>query len=243
MTQTREETAAKRRAYYLAHREEALAKRKAYYEKNREAILAAGREERTNKRKADTSGRTCWKDVLAQARTIVESYEDTGVTLRQLFYRLVAAELVPNTKNAYQTLSKRSAEARRDGTFPDLIDHTRQIHRYLSYRSPEAALADLRSFYRRDRTEGQMQTVYIGVEKNGMVEQLQSWFGDLGLPILALGGYASQAYVKQVYQDACREGREAVLLYAGDFDPSGEDIPRDFAERAGCFDEVHRVAL
>ena len=34
-----------------------------------------------------------------------------------------------------------------------------------------------------------------------------------------------------------------VLLYGGDFDPSGVDIDRDFVERAGCFDEVVRVAL
>jgi hypothetical protein len=29
----------------------------------------------------------------------------------------------------------------------------------------------------------------------------------------------------------------------GDFDPSGEDIDRDFTERTGCWDEVIRVAL
>ncbi len=34
-----------------------------------------------------------------------------------------------------------------------------------------------------------------------------------------------------------------MLIYPGDFDPSGEDIERDFLERAGCFDEAIRVAL
>jgi hypothetical protein len=34
-----------------------------------------------------------------------------------------------------------------------------------------------------------------------------------------------------------------VLLYAGDFDPSGEDIERDFLVRAACFAETMRVAL
>jgi hypothetical protein len=37
--------------------------------------------------------------------------------------------------------------------------------------------------------------------------------------------------------------RGAVLLYAGDFDPSGEDIDRDFVERTDCWDKVVRVAL
>jgi hypothetical protein len=34
-----------------------------------------------------------------------------------------------------------------------------------------------------------------------------------------------------------------VLIYAGDFDPSGEDIDRDFLTRTRCFDQVVRIAL
>jgi len=34
-----------------------------------------------------------------------------------------------------------------------------------------------------------------------------------------------------------------VLIYAGDFDPSGEDILRDAVERVGVFAKVHRIAL
>jgi hypothetical protein len=76
-----------------------------------------------------------------------------------------------------------------------------------------------------------------------MVVQLQSWFDDLGVPILALGGYSSQTYVDDVAADAFGVSRPAVLLYAGDFDPSGEDIDRDFIERTACWDKVVRVAL
>lgn len=40
------------------------------------------------------------------------------------------------------------------------------------------------------------------------------------------------------------DDRPAVLVYAGDFDPSGEDILRDFVERTGyCWTEVKRVAV
>ena len=55
-----------------------------------------------------------WPTILAKAEGIVAAYE-TSVTLRQLFYRLVAAEILPNTRVAYQTLSARSARARREG--------------------------------------------------------------------------------------------------------------------------------
>jgi len=186
--------------------------------------------------------RRSWPAILEKAATIVAAYE-TSVTLRQLFYRLVAAEVLPNTQVAYQTLSSRTAEARRRGTFPALIDRTRRIYRHQSFHGPDQARAWLRRIYRRDRTEGQDVSIYLGVEKAGIVEQLESWFGDLGIPILALGGYSSQSYVDNIKKDVLAQNRPAVLIYAGDFDPSGEDIDRDFLERTDGFDEAVRVAL
>lgn len=187
--------------------------------------------------------RTDWKHVVAVAAEIVESYSDTSVTLRQLFYRLVATGLLANTRTNYKTLSERTAEARRAGRFPKLIDRTRSIHRYQTFDDDLDALDWLAHIYRRDRTEGQDWSAYLGVEKAGIVEQLTAWFGDYGVPILALGGYASQSYVDEVAADVAAQRRPSVLLYAGDFDPSGEDIDRDFVARTGCFDRVERVAL
>lgn len=191
-----------------------------------------------------------WKDVTEEAAVIVNSYS-TSVTLRQLFYRLVSRGILPNNQNAYKGLSKHTAEARREGWFPDLIDRTRRIERYQTFPNPENALRWLSAIYRRDRTEGQEYQIFIGVEKAGMVVQLQDWFGDLGLPIMALGGYSSQTFVKTVGQAIEREteryGRSSILLYAGDFDPSGEDIDRDFIKRVEdyLFDSltVQRIAL
>ncbi|MQB02474.1 MAG: hypothetical protein GEU78_20075, partial [Actinobacteria bacterium] len=67
-----------------------------------------------------------WPAVIDRAAVIVEGY-DTSVTLRQLFYRLVTSQLIPNSSTAYKRLSALTAQARRDGTFPDLIDRGRQI--------------------------------------------------------------------------------------------------------------------
>lgn len=208
------------------------------------------------------TARIDWGLVLEEARTIVRSYS-TGVTLRQLFYRLVAGQLIPNTAAAYKTLSSKTAEQRRHGAFPDLIDRGRQIHRPYYVDSPVDAISDALRYYRLDRTLGQDVSIYLGVEKAGLVMQLESWFRNLGIPILALGGYSSQTYVKEVVRDVestphpdggrlieeiedhrnYRMGRPAVLLYAGDFDPSGEDIDRDFVARTRCWDKVVRVAL
>jgi len=180
--------------------------------------------------------------ILKRAAEIVQSY-DTGVTLRQLFYRLVAAQILPNTTTAYQTLSNRTAAARRAGSFPDLIDLTREIHQHQHFDSPAEARDWLHNIYRRDRTEGQSATLYLGVEKRGIVQQLLSWFGDFGFPIVALGGYSSETYIQTILRDVHRQGRQAVLIYAGDFDPSGEDIIRDFGDRARGYLRIVRIAL
>lgn len=186
--------------------------------------------------------RISWPSVLEGASRIVLSYE-TGVTLRQLFYRLVAAEILPNTIGAYKTLSARTAEARRVGEFPDLIDRGRSVSRPETFEDPGDARSWLREIYRRDRTEGQSFALYLGVEKAGMLEQFSEWFGALGIPVLALAGYSSQTFVDDVIGDVARDGRPGALLYGGDFDPSGEDIDRDFLERSGCFRKAIRVAL
>lgn len=187
------------------------------------------------------SPRLQWAPILARAAEIVSSY-DTSVTLRQLFYRLVSEQLMPNTDTSYKRLSAKTAELRRAGEFPDLIDRGRSIHRYEYFGDALEAVTDMTEWFRLDRTEGQDVSLYLAVEKAGLVVQLQSWFGDLGLPILALGGYSSQSYVNEVLSDIPTD-RPAVLLYAGDFDPSGEDIDRDFVARTDCWDKVIRVAL
>jgi hypothetical protein len=73
-----------------------------------------------------------WNPILERAARIAASYS-TPVTLRQLFYRLVAAGLLPNTQPAYKTLSVKTAEARRHGWFPRLLDRGRAIHRFRSF--------------------------------------------------------------------------------------------------------------
>ena len=85
--------------------------------------------------------------------------------------------------------------------------------------------------------------MYLGVEKHGMVQQLKQWFDKYGVAITPLGGYSSQTYVDEIIRDVASNDREAVLIYAGDFDPSGIDILRDFEKRCSCFDCVRRIAL
>ncbi|WP_190824802.1 hypothetical protein [Saccharopolyspora pogona] len=150
---------------------------------------------------------------------------------------------IHNTISAYKRLSSVTAAARREGTFPDLADHGRRIARPLTFADVTDARTWLRQVFRRDRTAGQPATIYLGVEKDALVAQLAAWYDDLGVPVIALSGYSSQTIADLVRRDAHHAGRPAVLLYAGDFDSSGEDIERDFVVRTDCWIHTERVAL
>lgn len=183
-----------------------------------------------------------WNSVVKRAAEIVKANE-IPMTLRQLYYRLVAEQAIPNKINTYKHLSRKTAQARREGWFPPLADNTRYIERFAIWRNGRAAYEQMVANFRLDRTAGQEHQIYLGVEKHGMADQLTHWFGKLGLPVLALGGYSSQTFVDVVAEAVKRDGRPSILIYAGDFDPSGMDIDRDFEERTACFDKVTRIGL
>ena len=186
--------------------------------------------------------RLSWLPIIERAAEIVESYSG-GVTLRQLFYRLVSEALIPNAESPYKRLSSLTAEGRREGTFPDLVDHTRQIHVASSWSSPKAAIESLTRQYRRPRTEGQANAIYLGAEKATMLTLLDQWFGELGIPIVLLRGYGSQTYLDSIRDHVWRDERDAVMIYAGDLDASGEDIERDFGERTRIEWDLSRIAV
>jgi hypothetical protein len=182
-----------------------------------------------------------WLIILNHAREVAESYEGR-ITLRQLYYRLVADGTLANVDSSYKGLSRETAKARREGTFPPLEDRTRRVERQMAFESSEEAREWLRDVYRRDRTQGQAHNVFLGVEKDALAGLVSSWFRERGLGIVAVRGYSSESLCEQLATEAGKDGRPAIMLYAGDFDPTGEDIPRDLAKRLNGI-RVERLAL
>jgi hypothetical protein len=199
-----------------------------------------------------------WAPIINQARTIVNGYQYL-ITLRQLHYRLVMTQGLGyiNNQTDYKQLSALTAEGRRQGNFPALQDQTRTIHRLAHWDSPAEGIRALASQYRRNRTETQDCFLCLAGEKATLLAQMNDWFNRditnaanpadnrraLGIPIVLTRGYGSQTYTDDVKDMVLSDGRKAVLIYAGDMDPSGEDILRDFLHRTDCFDEVEHIAV
>jgi hypothetical protein len=172
-----------------------------------------------------------WTPIIEHAETVALSY-DFRPSLRQVFYRLVATSLIPNNESAYKRLSHLTAIGRREGTFPDLSDGTRRIDQGITFDDENEALRWLvDNVYRHDRMWGQENQLWVVVEKNTLLNLARSVADEWGIPVVALRGYDSQTLNDLVGRRMRLSRRHAIVLYLGDFDPSGEDIERSFMER------------
>lgn len=203
--------------------------------------------------------RVSWFPILERAAELVR--ERGRVTLRQLFYLLTSEGTLPHSQSRYKALSDYRAQARRGdlhedglkggarqyierhGAFPSLVDNTRSIRRRPAWDGPRAALRSWMRQYRRKRLAGFDRSIWIVVEKNTVENVVAPWFLHRGLPVVALRGYSSQTFVDHVADRIASDPRPAVVLYAGDLDPSGVDIERDLQERCGNLDTFERVAV
>jgi hypothetical protein len=183
-----------------------------------------------------------WKDVNEKAREIIAAYPPASVTLRQLFYRLVAAQILPNTKQAYKGLSRTNAQLRRDDDFPKLLDATREIRKPLQFDSVGEAAEYITSHYRRDKDAAQEYHIILGIEKDALVGLLWCEFVRYGVGVVSLHGYSSQT-LDADFLDELTDDRELVLIYGGDLDPSGYDILRNLEDQTDNSMIVERVAL
>ena len=174
-----------------------------------------------------------WDAILAEGARIVASYT-TPVTLRQLHYRLVASGFggYENTISRYTKLGSKTAEARRAGWFPALIDGTRQIEATNSWSSVSEILRACAHSFRLDRTKGQEHQVWVLYEKATLTAQIEAWVGQYGVQRGALRGYSSEPLQAEIWGRMVEDGRPVVVFYVGDLDPEGEDIERNLQARA-----------
>lgn len=201
-----------------------------------------------------------WDDLCRVAAGIVEAREVPS-SLRYVFYRLVTLDLLVNDLSDYNQLTSASAKARREGWFPRLVDHNREIHRPAAYGSLGEQL-HAESERMIDRDAGQPYAIFVAVEKATVAESVKSWMEPYGIPVIVLRGYASQTLIDQVGEDVSEEmdvevaevagdvlgmlgteSRPSVLLTIGDFDASGDHLMRLFVERTNCWEKVISVGV
>ncbi len=199
------------------------------------------------------------EEAIERVRAIIAEYEGMRLTLRQIYYRLVATQFFQNIINNYKKLSDVLARARENGRIPwDAIeDRTREVHDghgeewgaaeylnvYLDY------IRRLDDNYTMPTWWGQPVRMFVCLEKDALYEVFRQVTDAEGVDLVPLRGYSSVTLLKDL-ADRMVEVPEYVkrveVLYFGDFDPTGENIEQVLArklEEYGAEADFNRVAI
>lgn len=192
---------------------------------------------------------------ISVINSILEEYSEQGyrLTLRQLYYQLVARDFIPNRVQEYSKLSSVLVFARMNGlTDWDMIeDRTRKPHLLYWVRDIQDAVEDTVRHYRLNRQEGQENCVEIWTEKDAVSNILKRVSQHFHVRLMVNRGYSSCSAMKDAFDrlqlSKRMQGQKTIILYVGDYDPSGLDMIRDIESRLNEFGldnfEIVHVAL
>jgi hypothetical protein len=164
------------------------------------------------------------QDLISQIQVVIALY-DFAITIRQIFYRLVATVGYGKTEKAYNNLGEVIARARRGNLIPmDAIRDDGFVQKMpQSFRCAEdfkGRIVRVAELMRLERQGGQKVRLAVWCEAGGMVPQLELVASEYGIPVLSSGGFDSITAKHSMAREFAEMGNVAVL-HLGDYDPSG----------------------
>lgn len=178
------------------------------------------------------------KEMLARINDIIEEYKKQGykLTLRQLYYQLVTANVIPNKQSEYAKLSHILGEGRMAGIVDwyAIEDRVRVPKKLSTFESPKEILEAALQQFRLDSLKNQESYIEVWVEKDALSGVLSRITNKYRINILVNRGYSSISAMYESYKRILfeiQQGKTAYILYLGDHDPSGKDMIRDITER------------
>lgn len=177
--------------------------------------------------------------VVTYVNDILNQYT-IRLTLRQIYYRLVAGYGYPNTNSAYTQLSKQLVEARKRGDIDEtrIEDRSREfLGEDYGWDGPEDFVTyrfkwffDSPDYYSRKMWSSQPEFVVVWVEKDALSRVISAEADKYNVITCPSRGYASYTYIKEALKMLPADKHITVLHFA-DHDPSGIDMTRDLKER------------
>jgi hypothetical protein len=186
---------------------------------------------------------------------ILAEYEADGytLTLRQLYYQLVARGFTENSQRSYKRLGDLVNNARLAGLidWAMIEDRGRETITPPHWRNPGEIVNAAASQFAVDKWADQTNHVEVMVEKQALEGVLIPVCRSLDIPFTANKGYSSSSTMYEAGKrlaDYAAQGKAIWVLYLGDHDPSGIDMTRDVDDRLTLFTggymlEVKRLAL
>jgi len=176
------------------------------------------------------------KERLNTINGILEEYRAEGyvLTLRQLYYQLVARDIIPNQQKQYTQLSNILKKGRMAGIVDWSVIEDRMRKPRLPYyvSGIQEAIYDTIHQYRLNRMAGQFQRIEVWVEKDALSNVLSRVTDHYHVRLMVNRGYSS---LSAMYEAYLRLSNGDTILYLGDHDPSGLDMVRDIEDRLWQF--------
>jgi hypothetical protein len=125
---------------------------------------------------------------------------DSSMTVRQVFYQMVAREVIAKTEGEYKnTIVRLLTEMRLDGTIPygRIADNTRWMRKPTTYGSMEAALENTVQTYRRQVWANQGAYVEVWLEKEALAGVVYDLTSEWDVPLMVTRGYPSITFLHE----------------------------------------------
>lgn len=191
---------------------------------------------------------------IQAANAIIEEYETEGMamSLRQLYYQMVARDMIANSVKEYNRLKGIISDGRLAGlvSWTAIEDRGRNLMGRNTFTCPEDGIRDLKGRYCIDIWQDQPFRPEVWVEKAALEGVVGSICDKLRVDYYACRGYNSQSEQWRAgrrFAGYIAKGQRPIVFHLGDHDPSGIDMTRDNRERlelfAGVPVTVVRLAL
>lgn len=171
-------------------------------------------------------------DKLNKVQDILGELKDyKPLTLRQIYYQLVGKGFIENSVSQYGMLSNLLKWARIDGhiSWDDVEDRVRTYHDLTGWEGSEAFIeASMEGFlrgYARDLLQTQDKYLEVWIEKDALSGIFTRVTRRYTVPVVVDRGFASVSFLHEFVERIEQHPNQTpVMLYFGDFDPSGIEM-------------------
>ncbi|KIV56466.1 hypothetical protein AM501_09945 [Aneurinibacillus migulanus] len=168
--------------------------------------------------------------------SITEEYKGNNIklTLRQLYYQMVSKNFIPNLEKQYKNLIQLTGSMRENNVLEldEFADNTRVAIRYSYQKNVVSFIDNSINQYRYclDTRDGQKTYIEVWVEKEALRSVFKPITDELDVPLFICRGYPSTSSLFEQAKFILRkteyeEIEKVIILYFGDHDPSGKQIP------------------
>lgn len=159
--------------------------------------------------------------------------EQNPMTIRQLFYRLVSKQRIPNSPASYQLVIRDMTKCRDDGRCPFdwIADRSRPVYAASGFDDAVEYANTMRDGYRKNYWATQPEHVEVWVEKDAIIGSIEDLCGKLGVTIRVGRGYWSTTAAHGVARIFSSIKKPITVFYCGDHDPSGQNIQSELYSR------------